>query len=71
MNLRERIADWISGGAVTMWYNNWAHEVDDKLYWIELASHRREALLDITAMATPGANGTVKRMAARAREALE
>ena len=71
MNLRERIADWISGGAVTMWHNNWAFEVDDKLYWVELASHRRDALVEIAAMETPGANGTVKRMAKLAREALK
>jgi hypothetical protein len=30
---------------------------------------RAEALSDIAAMETPGANATVKRMAARAREA--
>ena len=71
MTLRERIADWISGGTVTMWHNNWTHEVEDKLYWIELAAHRREALNEIAAMETTKASSTVKRMAARAREALK
>lgn len=71
MTLRERIADWVSGGAVTMWYNNWAHEVDDKLYWIELASERRDALNEIAAMETPNCAPIGKRMAKRAREALK
>ena len=34
------------------------------------AQMRREALCDIAAMVTPKSNGTVRRMAARAREAV-
>lgn len=64
MTLRERIADWISGGALS-------RAVYDNLYLVELASNRRDALNEIAAMETPGANGTVKRMAKRAREALK
>lgn len=78
MNLRERLADWISGGALSYnineretWLNNWRFQVEDNLYWMELASKRRDALNAIAAMETPGANATVKRMARAAREALE
>ena len=71
MNWRERLADWISGGLVTLWRNNRNFEATDKYYWIELASKRRDALRAIAAMETPGANATVKRMARAAREALK
>ena len=78
MTLRERIADWISGGAFSRAVHDklyWSHLAsrrrDDKIYWVEMASYRREALNEIAAMETPGANGTVKRMAKRAREALK
>jgi hypothetical protein len=71
MTFRERLADWISGGAVTMFHNNWRFEADDKLYWIELSAKRREALRQIAAMETPNCASIGKRMAKIAREAME
>lgn len=71
MTWRERLADWISGGKLTeamRLADGWQQRRD---YWAEFAIYRGEALRDIAAMETPGANGTVKRMAKRAREALE
>lgn len=56
MTWRERLADWISGGVLP------DAKAEEDL---------RAALRDIAAMETPGANATVKRMARRAREALE
>lgn len=63
MTLRERIADWISGGRLSrlMAQNDQLNEA----YWA-----KRDALHKITACETPGANATVKRMAQIAREAL-
>lgn len=64
MTFREKLADWISGGALSR-----AREAEESgwecesFYWSQL--HR------IAAMETPGANATVRRMAKTAREALE
>lgn len=67
MTFREKLADWISGGAVTrakyyqaraVWF---AHRMDE--------AHER--LDRIAAMETPKANATVRRMARIAREAME
>ena len=71
MTWRERLADWISEGKLTeamRLADGWQHRRD---YWSEFAIYRGEALRDIAAMETPNANATVKRMAKRAREALE
>ena len=43
---------------------------EDSLYWMELASKRREALKDILAQETPHANATVRRMVKIAKEGL-
>lgn len=43
---------------------------EDSLYWMELASKRREALVNILAQETPHANATVRRMVKIAKEAL-
>lgn len=64
MNLRERIADWLTGGALTR-----ARSFCDM--WSEFNTEKGEALRHIAAMETPGANATVRRMARVAREALE
>ena len=63
MTLRERIADWISGGELSrlMAMNNQLNEA----YWAQ-----RDAFSAIAACETPGANATVRRMARIAREAL-
>ena len=62
MTLRERIADWISGGELSrlLMQNDQLNEA----YWAQ-----RDALSAI-AEETPGANATVKRMARIARDAL-
>ncbi len=64
MTLRERLADWISGGELSrlLIQNDQLNEA----YWAQ-----RDALCAIAACETHGANATVKRMARIAREALE
>ena len=64
MTLRERLADWISGGELSrlLMQNDQLNEA----YWAQ-----RDALSAIAACETPGANATVKRMARIARDALE
>ena len=63
MTLRERLADWISGGELSrlLMQNDQLNEA----YWAQ-----RDALCAIAACETFGANATVKRMARIAREAL-
>ena len=64
MTFRERLADWISGGEFSrLSIVAWEFRFTAKAY--------EEALSDIAAMETERANATVKRMAARAREALK
>jgi len=92
MNLRERIADWISGGALTFHKNGWARsiaigqerdreiaqakfdrgvlEYDNRNGWAN-SDRFKSALNAIAACETPSANGTVRRMANIAREALK
>ena len=71
MTFRDRIADWISGGALS-------YEANRANQWKDAATAQATdawnfglALRAIAAMETPGANATVKRMAKTAREALE
>jgi hypothetical protein len=77
MNLRERLADWISGGALTravddgsFWEETWAKE--HAAHTATIAKHAKLtwAINRIAAMETHKANATVKRMAKTAREAL-
>lgn len=78
MTLRERLADWISGGALTRAMedadaqrrrgNRW---FDDALLQTGHSAIYRSRLNRIAAMETPKANATVKRMAKIAREARE
>jgi hypothetical protein len=75
MTPRERLADWISCGALTRarkegrdFYDALAPAV---LHHFEKSIEAREALREIAAMETPGANATVRRMARTAREALK
>lgn len=85
MTFRERLADWISGGAVTRARNEYdgvRHMLTDYrlAYPISVRAHAAEvdisiallaALRRIDACETPGANATVRRMARIAREAME
>ena len=71
MTLRHKLADWISGGALTeadAAIDAWKRESNDG--WTA-AICRLVALQSIIACETPGANGTVKRMARIARGALK
>lgn len=78
MTLRERTADWISGGALTRakhdaregWAEAYKHMVDADVAH-ERSYGLRDALNRIAACETPNANGTVRRMARIAREAME
>lgn len=70
MTIREKLADWISGGALT-------EEISRSDFWRRSAFHWEgehrnavDALGQITALETPNANATVRKMARIAREAL-
>ena len=64
MTLRERIADWISGGRLSRLMA--VNDQLDEACWVQI-----DALSAIAACEARGANATVKRMARIAREALE
>lgn len=64
MNWRMKLADWISGGALTMSQDGYCEEQ-------YLSFRYRAALRDIAAQEKPTSNATVKRMARMAREALK
>lgn len=77
MTLRERIADWLTGGdysGALYSRDEWrklAITGNERLQvWTERTFDRTFALRDIADMETEHANATVRRMAARAREAL-
>lgn len=72
MTWRERLADWISGGAVTRAKKNKFDDVQLIVGSLVVQRNKCKSTLErIAAMETPGANATVKRMARLAREALE
>ena len=71
MTLRERLADWISGGALTFHKNGWARSSALFSSAFDERENARDALLCIAAMETPKANATVRRMAKVARDAME
>ena len=71
MSLRERIADFISGGQLSEDRLTKQLALETIQHWQRKASTRRQALSDIIAADTPGGNGTVKRMVRIARKGLE
>lgn len=78
MTLQERIADWISGGALSLHKENskfrlrrWMEEEAEHTKTLNDARKIIRAVQSIAACETPGANATVRRMARIAREALE
>lgn len=82
MNMRERIADWISRGAVSRAHNDHIDSLKtimrmERSREAELKreaaawNRRAHALMTIAACETPSANATVRRMANIAREALK
>lgn len=77
MTIIEKLADWISGGALTDETNarisTWKQLKRSRdLLYTEVAKNEdlRVALRNITALETPHANATVRKMARIAREAL-
>lgn len=78
MTLREKIADWISGGALSdaiygrkYWQDacrKWSNQFVDR--HVQSAEYR-EALNKIIAEETPRANATVRRMVKIAKEAVD
>ena len=78
MTFRERLADWITGGALTRARLLGAEISAQRESWRDMAymcaerlSGNRERFEAIAAMETPTANATVRRMAKVAREAME
>jgi len=78
MTFREKLADWISGGALSdaLHYEevvNAAYEkaVSRALFARDDADASRAALRQIAALETPHANATVRKMARIAREAVK
>jgi hypothetical protein len=68
MTLRERLADWITGGK----YSTARIAQIRCEEWFAPRLWKAEDALDaIAAMETPSANATVRRMARTAREAME
>jgi hypothetical protein len=70
MTFRERLADWISGGALTRSRESKKALIAGRELWVAMTFRYGVALQDIINMQTPGANATVRRMARRAQEAL-
>ena len=68
MTFREKLADWISGGALTRERQS---TLKNAMFVAEILMRNASALYKIAAMETPKANATVRRMARIAREALE
>lgn len=77
MTLRERLADWISGGALSRARGECVLISGDGVSYVTRESVLSdsamlfEALSRIASCETPSANATVRRMARIAREALE
>lgn len=85
MTLREKLADWISGGMVTHWQDlasrngytadkaldGWRKACDDLRGSIAIANQYQNALQYIIDQDTPGANATVKRIVHVAKDALK
>jgi hypothetical protein len=70
MSIRERIADFISGGALTDARQAHAQAHSRSEMWAAKAFTAQTALLQIIAADTPNGNGTVKRMVRMARKGL-
>ena len=71
MTFLEKLADLISGGALTRARSDLRRWQAESNHGWTIAILRAHALQHIAAMETPSANATVKRMAKTAREALE
>jgi hypothetical protein len=70
MTLREKLADWITGGDFTREKIEHAETRHLSHIWFERSGQMQIALMHIIAADTPKGNATVKRMVRIAREAL-
>lgn len=77
MTLREKIADWISGGELSFQRNGWARSRAINLDIKERSqdgvikiNKLRRSLILVSMQETPNANATVRRMSKIARDAL-
>lgn len=77
MNLRYKLANWISGGRITFWQDQYTIQyfrADTAEAQAREQSHRayllQECLNRIAAQEKPTSNATVRRMARMAREAI-
>lgn len=78
MKMREQLADWISGGALTRAKISAQIDEENRVLWRYRASKRNREIAELNAALrgiimheTPKANATVRRMARIAREALK
>lgn len=71
MTFRARLADWISGGALSFWQRAAIDEERNREILDVEYGELVMVLRRIAACETPVANATVRRMARIAREALE
>lgn len=70
MTLREKIADWITGGALSAWKDAYRDQ-DARIMGLLASNCRlRDRLCEIIAQDTPSANATVKRMVKIAKGGL-
>jgi hypothetical protein len=77
VKFRYKLANWISGGRITFWQDQYTIQyirAETAEAQAREQSHRayvlQERLNRIAAMETPNANATVRRMAKLAREAI-
>lgn len=71
MTFREKLADWISGGALSDARRQLFIVTASRDWHMKQSGSAIEALRAIAARETPSANATVKRMARIAREAIK
>jgi len=78
MTRRERLADWISGGTVTFWYELYSQAHSNAAFQLEQATTfaverelALEALEAIEAATRDGKSGTARKINRMAREALK
>lgn len=70
MTFREKLADWISGGELTLAYKLSNADFDKTYNTMRQLERSVSALRNVAAQEKPTSNATVKRMARMAREAL-
>lgn len=71
MTLRERIADWISGGALTQARYEADFNLRQCCIWVDEFDRADDALLAIAAATRNGKSGTARKVHRMATEALK